>query len=50
MAELTREQADLLNAKLIIADLTMEIYRLRVEIYKASRPPEQKAKNVRSKR
>lgn len=34
MVELTREQTELLNAKLIIADLTLELYRLKAEIYR----------------
>lgn len=33
MQELTREQADLLNAKLIIADLSLQLYQARAEIH-----------------
>ena len=33
MQELTKEQADFLNAKLIIADLSLQLYVLRAESF-----------------
>ncbi len=50
MADLTKEQSELLNAKLIIADLTMELYKAKAEIYRLRQTLEINAKPQQEKK